>query len=415
MDTTFDAVVVGASIAGCTAAILLGRRGLRVALLERATDPAAYKKTCTHYIQPCATPTIERLGLPGPIEEAGAVRNSADACTSLGWIRDPQDAYGYNVRRETLDPILRGLASKTAGVDLRLGHAVKQLTRDGERITGVVAENRDGERIELRAALVVAADGRHSKLAEMAGVPAKASPNNRFIYLAYYRLRDFPGKRSIIWFLNPDCSYVFPNDGGVTCVATMPTKDKLPAFRADLEGSFRRMFEGLPAAPDLTKGERVSDFYGMLEIPNHIRRASAPGIAFVGDAAMTSDPIFGVGCGWAFQTGEWLADDVGEALANRQGLDGALQVYAQHHDERLRAHHELINQISLAKPFNAVEKTIFHAAAADPAFARTFVRLNQRLVHPREVMTLKTLARAFWLRMSKKVQEPATLPRPALA
>jgi flavin-dependent dehydrogenase len=74
----FDAVVVGASVAGCTAARLYAQRGARVALVERRPDLDAYKTVCTHYIQPSATPTIERLGLAGPLEERGAVRNSID-------------------------------------------------------------------------------------------------------------------------------------------------------------------------------------------------------------------------------------------------------------------------------------------------------------------------------------------------
>ena len=71
-------VVVGASIAGCTAAMLLGRAGARVALLERQTDAASYKTMCTHFIQPSATPTIERLGLAERIEAAGGVRNGLE-------------------------------------------------------------------------------------------------------------------------------------------------------------------------------------------------------------------------------------------------------------------------------------------------------------------------------------------------
>jgi hypothetical protein len=131
---------------------------------------------------------------------------------------------------------------------------------------------------------------------------------------------------------------------------------------------------------------------------------------------MASDPILGVGCGWALQTGEWLADDVGAALAGSGKLDDALRLYARHHDERLRAHHELINAGSLAKPFNANEQTIFRAAACDRAFAASFGRLASRLTHPTDVMTLGTLARATWLRMTRKVPEPVTLPaRPAIA
>jgi flavin-dependent dehydrogenase len=416
MGDRFDAIVVGASLAGSTAATLLGRRGLRVALLERATDPQAYKKTCTHYIQACGTKTLERLGLIEPLERAGAVRNSVDLCTPYGWIRHEGDWYGYNVRRETLDPMLRELAAKTPGVDLRFGHAVKELTQDRGRVTGVVAESSGGARVELEAPLVVAADGRHSKVAEMADIGAQQAPNNRFFYYAYYRMPEYQGRRSRIWLLNPDVAYVFPNDGGLTCVATMGTKDTLPAFRADLDTSFRRTFEGLPEAPDLALAERASDFHGMLEMTNHIRRASRPGIALVGDAAMASDPILGVGCGWALQSAEWLADDVSAALAGEGNLDDALRLYARHHEERLRAHHELINAVSLAKPFNAIEQTIFRAAASDRAFAETFGRLGSRMVHPSDVMTVGTLARAFWLRMTRKVPEPVTLPaRPAFA
>jgi flavin-dependent dehydrogenase len=55
-DLQYHVAIVGASIAGCTTAILFARNGARVALIEREGDPAAYKKICTHYIQPSATP-----------------------------------------------------------------------------------------------------------------------------------------------------------------------------------------------------------------------------------------------------------------------------------------------------------------------------------------------------------------------
>ena len=75
MSADYDVAVVGASIAGCTAATLLGRGGARVAVVEQRSDPSAYKTICTHYIAPSATPTIERLGLAQRIEAVGAVRN----------------------------------------------------------------------------------------------------------------------------------------------------------------------------------------------------------------------------------------------------------------------------------------------------------------------------------------------------
>ena len=102
---------------------ILARNGAKVALIERDPDPAAYKKVCTHFIQASATPTIERLGLAEAIEAAGGVRNELEVFTRWGWIAPPaaQDiarpAYGYNIRRETLDPMVRKPAIATPGVD----------------------------------------------------------------------------------------------------------------------------------------------------------------------------------------------------------------------------------------------------------------------------------------------------------
>jgi len=62
---------VGASLAGSAAAILLGRAGARVALVEKRPDPSAFKRVCSHYIQSSAAATLERLGLLEEIEQAG--------------------------------------------------------------------------------------------------------------------------------------------------------------------------------------------------------------------------------------------------------------------------------------------------------------------------------------------------------
>jgi hypothetical protein len=85
----YDVAIVGASIAGCAAAIFFGRAGARVALVERNSDPGGYKKLCTHYIQASAVPTLERLGLVSAIEEAGGVRNETELFTRWGWIGAP--------------------------------------------------------------------------------------------------------------------------------------------------------------------------------------------------------------------------------------------------------------------------------------------------------------------------------------
>ena len=347
-DQTYDVAVVGASIAGCTAATLLAREGARVALIERHSDPNAYKALCTHFIQPSAVPTMERLGLLPLIEAAGAVPNEIDMWTRWGWIRNPEGApYGYNIRRQTLDPLLRRLAAQTPGVDLMLGQSAHRLLREGDDetgwISGVAIRDRAGETREISARLVVAADGRDSRLARLADLPSETRPNNRFLYFAHYRnLHLASGKKSQMWLLEPDAAYAFPNDDGVTLLLCMPSREKLPAFKKDLEGSFARFLGGLPEGPQLAGAERVSKFMGATNLVNRSRPAATNGLAFVGDAALWSDPLWGIGCGWAFQSAEWLADEISPVLANSGNLDrGArpLPREAQEEAHRTPPHH----------------------------------------------------------------------------
>ena len=312
----FDAVVVGASVAGCTAARLFAQRGARVALVERRPDIDAYKTVCTHYIQPSATPTIEKLGLAALIEERGAVRNSIDLWTPYGgWIRHRGDApYGYNVTRQVLDPLLRRMTAETPGVELLAGHTATELL-DGGGGPGVVVEDRHRARRALRGRLVVAADGRDTHLARMAGVKGRVRPHNRFFYWAYWRGVEPAGDRSRMWFMEPDCAYTFPNEDGLCLVlagaaprppARVPRR---PRGRVHAATSPR-----CPTRPDLSRATRESKLLGKLDLPNVSRPAARPGLAFVGDAALASDPLWGVGCGWAFQSAEWLVEETADAL-----------------------------------------------------------------------------------------------------
>jgi flavin-dependent dehydrogenase len=397
MQKEHDVAVVGASIAGCTAAMLFARRGASVALIERRSDPDSYKALCTHFIQPSAVPTIERLGLASFIEEAGGLRNGIAMWTRWGWISPPNDVpYGYNIRRQTLDPMLRRLTVQTPGVEYMPGQSARGLIEEAGRAAGVELRDHAGQTRSIRSRLVVAADRHNSRIAKVADGPAKVTPNNRFLFFAYYRnLPLATGSMSQLWMLEPDTVYALPNEDGITLLGCTISKERLPEFKKDLEGAFVRSFEDLPLGPPLSSAERVSKIMGATNLTNVSRSAARPGLAFVGDAALWSDPLWAVGCGWAFQSAEWLVDETASALLGGGDLDRALRRYGKVHRSKLAGHHSSISDFSTGRPFNAIERLMFSAAAKDERTLRHFHAFGSRLIGVRQFLAPRAVGRAL--------------------
>jgi menaquinone-9 beta-reductase len=388
--TDYDAAIVGASLAGCTAAILLARAGARVALVEQRPDPAAFKRVCSHFIQSSAVPTLERLGLLGPMEDAGALRSRLRVWARWGWI-EPTAASdapsGVNLRRELLDPLVRRTAADTPGVDLILGRTAHALVREGERICGVDVREKTGDSTRLRARLVIGADGRDSRVAELAGVRRRTMHHNRIAYGAYFEGPAPAGAPAAsAWYLDPDYAAAFPTDSGLTFYGAMPTKERLPEFRRDPAKALTAMVATLPDAPPILDSHMVGSMVGKLDMPNVIHTPTAPGLALVGDAALATDPLWGVGCGWAFQSSEWLADSVGPALLGGEQLEQGLERYRRRHVRALRGHAFLIHHYADGKKLSPLQRLIFSASTRDEHVARIFEAFGSRNIGPARML-----------------------------
>jgi flavin-dependent dehydrogenase len=200
-----------------------------------------------------------------------------------------------------------------------------------------------------------------------------------------------------LWNLEPGGAGAFGNEDGITVMVCSPTKDQLPKFREDLEGSYVRYFADLPDGPDLSAGRRVSKIMGRLDMSNIRRRVSGPGVALVGDAAQTSDSLVGVGCGWALQSGEWLATALDGALSSDRDIDRALSKYRRQHRRELAVHHWMISDYSSGRPLNPLEKMLFKAAPHDEQVAHAVGTLFGRMETPQRIFTPGLLARIGWV------------------
>jgi 2-polyprenyl-6-methoxyphenol hydroxylase-like FAD-dependent oxidoreductase len=421
---THDVVVVGASVAGCATATFFARAGARVALVERSPDPDAYKVACSHFLLASALPVLDRLGVKEAMLAAGAVPNDIHIHTRWGWLRPPLEhpgaRKGLNLRRSVLDPLLRRTAAAEANVELLLGHTLDQLRRSDGRVDGIVARTKDGERVELRAPLVVGADGRGSPTAEQAELPADIKPHGRFNFFVHFRDVELEnGTTSQMWLQEPDVAYLFPNDDGVTVACVMPVLERLPEFRDDMQGAFLRTFDGLPEAPDLRAARKISPVMGKIAMPNVARRVADPGVALVGDAAMASDPLWGPGCSFALQSAELLVQAAAPVLDHPRRLDRALRRYRRAHRRRFGGHHFLMADFSTGRPFNALDRLLLHSAVVDGRCADHFAAYGGRTIGVTRTLSPVALARAAWAvsrskhRGAKAVATDATAERGA--
>jgi 2-polyprenyl-6-methoxyphenol hydroxylase-like FAD-dependent oxidoreductase len=399
-----DVVIVGGSVAGCALAALLGRQGARVTVLEKSPKPEHYKVMCSHFIQAGATPVLQRLGIDATMERAGALRNGLDVWTTGGWYAMPDDAHGYNLRREKLDPMLRELAARTPNVEVRQGVAVDAVLRDSAgRPSGVHGRKPSGEEVTIDAKVVVGADGRGSSVARLATIPGRVLPHGRFGYMAYYKdleLQGTPG-HSQMWLTGRDALYCFPNDDGVTVAAAFLHNDRLPEFKGDKEAAFLHAFATLDRAPDLPDATRIAPMIGKLDMPNVCRPAGRPGIAFVGDAAQASDPLWGVGVGFALQSAAWLADELAGPLTAGTDPDPALERYRRRHRRELVLHHLQMADYAHGRNLNVLERAMHRAATRDPQTAAMMAAVAARAEPLDRIMRPHRVARGLAIAVAR--------------
>jgi 2-polyprenyl-6-methoxyphenol hydroxylase-like FAD-dependent oxidoreductase len=328
----YDAVVVGARVAGSSLAILLGRQGRRVLLVDRDGFPS--DTLSTHLLQPPAVEMLDRLGVLAEVESSGLrrlsrLRTYVGDVVVEGPLRAP-GAYALCARRDRLDMALIRQAVRRHGVALLERTSAHGLVWDDGRATGVEVRTADGVRRTVRARVVVGADGRHSQVAEWTGAARyEETPALRPVYYAYYRgVTPQPTPALEVFYQDGRIGFVLPMEPGIDCLALEVQPEEFPAFRADPDGRLDSVLRMLPGmATRMADAERDGPVRGIRGVENYLRIPYGPGWALTGDAAFCKDPSTGTGIEDAFRQSFLLADALGAAL---DGADWEATMAAYH-------------------------------------------------------------------------------------
>jgi flavin-dependent dehydrogenase len=304
----FDVIVCGAGPAGAVAATVLARGGARVLLLDRARFPRA--KLCGDTINPGALAVLDRLQLLARVEPLACRVDGMIVTGERGvTVRAPYGPgiSGLAVLRRDLDAALAAAAA-SAGARFEDGVLVRGPLLDDEhgiRVRGVIIAGRDGANLRVPAPLVIAADGRRSRLAMPLGLTRQPARPRRWAIGGY--AENVAGVGSFGEMHVRRGRYVglarVPSGLVNVCLVVPRSRSAVdPArFLAEAAGSD-------PALQARLHGARLVGapmVVGPLAVD--ASAAGLPGLLLAGDAAGFIDPMTGDGLRFALRGGELAA------------------------------------------------------------------------------------------------------------
>ena len=332
MNTDYEAIIVGGRVAGSILAILLGERGHRVLLLERAHFPS--DTLSTHFFRWPALQAFQRARVFDEVQAAAPHLTQMFNDVDGHVFSEPVEGragldYFLCVRRITLDAILAQKVQGESSVDFRQGARMTDLLREGDKVVGARWIDANGEG-QAAARVVIGADGFYSQVAKLVEPKVEQfEPVHRAMYYSYFRgLQAQPGPAAEHHYRGNHLVYVFPTDDELTLIAASVPIPEFDSFRADPEGRFTAALESLPAlAPRWKAAERTAPVKGAGNIPCYQRVPYGKGWALVGDSAQVMDPWSGQGIDHAGTHAVMLADSLNRWLTEQASWEQALSEY----------------------------------------------------------------------------------------
>ncbi len=292
-----DVVVVGAGGGGAVLALALAKQGIRTVVLDQATGPP--KGLRGEILQPNGQRVLDRLGVLQslPADATKSVR-LFHFCRAGGRRLCSID-YGdlpapYNHAIVTLPNVAHhaivAAVQEHASVTLRYGMSFTGLLHEAHQVVGVSTQGPDGIR-EIRARVVVGADGAFSKVREALKIPAELYlyPDG---YLIAILESEEPVSESFYYVGHRTILGIFPATGNMVYLFYMIPKDSMEAVKQRGITALQRTWSQI--APQFSRLFRCLNDWGQTAYmpTGRIRTPTwvADGAVLIGDAAHAMNP-----------------------------------------------------------------------------------------------------------------------------
>jgi 2-polyprenyl-6-methoxyphenol hydroxylase-like FAD-dependent oxidoreductase len=301
-----DVAVAGAGPAGLAVALEAARRGLSVAVFERRQAPV--DKACGEGLMPAGVAALDRLGvLPllaredtAPFDGIAYVQE--DGSRAQGRLPSPG---GLGVRRMALAAAMTERA-REAGVAFRESCSVRAWGVDAQGVT--VATDAG----EVRAQVLVAADGLHSPLRRAAGLERPHDGPRRFGLRRHVAMAAWSSSVEVHFARGAE-AYVTPAGHSRVGVAFLWEDGALEA-----PVSFASLLARFPVIEAKIRGAAWdSSPRGAGPLLQSVTRRAGDRFVLAGDAAGYVDAITGEGLSLAFEGAAALGAVLPQALRQR--------------------------------------------------------------------------------------------------